>query len=164
MITEIKIVSDVKTAIRIGQFMTGNNTFDQTWAPNEKKHLEQAPIDSLSNKNHRYWYVEDKGEIVGAIGVRENKYNTGGYELDADYLAVHRKYRNLGIATNLLKTAEKFVAEKHGRYIHILACDIDSYKPARQLYEKNGYKKVADIPDYYLPGEGRVDYFKQITT
>jgi ribosomal protein S18 acetylase RimI-like enzyme len=161
---DIKILRDKQKAIKVGQFLTGQRAFEQTWATNEKKIVEQAPIDSLSGKNHRYWYVENNDKVIGAIGVRENKYGSGGYEMDSDYVAVDKDYRGKGIATKLLSEVEKFVIENSGRYLHVLTCDINSYKPARSFYEKNGYKKVAEIPNYYVSGEGRIDYFKEFGT
>jgi ribosomal protein S18 acetylase RimI-like enzyme len=158
---EVKVLTDAKTAEKIGMFLTSSNAFEQTWAPNEKKLVMQAPLDSLKGRNHRYWYAEDKGVIIGAIGVRENKYGSGGYEMDSDYVAVHNEYRRSGIASQLLKKVEEFIQEKKGRYLHVVTCDIDSYKPARLFYEKKGYRKVAEIPDYYVPKEGRIDYIKQ---
>ena len=157
----IKTLQDKETARKVGEFLTGADAFEQTWAPDEKLVVIKAPLDSLCGKNHRFWYVEDKEKIIGAIGVRENKYGSGGFEMNDDYLAVHRNYRRSGIGTKLLSEAEKFVKEKNGRYIHILTCDIDSYKPARLFYERNGYKKVAEIPNYYVKNEGRIDYFKE---
>ncbi|MEK7154861.1 MAG: GNAT family N-acetyltransferase [Patescibacteria group bacterium] len=159
---KVKQLKDKETAVRIGEFLTGPYAFEQTWAPNEKAMVKQAVVDSLSGKNHRYWYVEDAGKIVGAIGVRENKYGSGGYEMDSDYVAVYRDYRNQGIAAELLKEMEQYVKQKNGRYIHVLTCDINSYTPARKFYEKHGYKKVAEIPNYYVPGEGRIDYLKEL--
>lgn len=159
---QIKTLVNRNTAIKIGQFLTGPDAFDQTWAPNEKAMVEQSPIDSLTKPNHRYWYVEDSGQIIGAIGVRENKYGSGGYEMDSDYVAVHKQYRHRGIADLLLTEMEKFVSDNGGRYIHVLTCDIDSYLPARKFYENHGYIQVARIPDYYVTGEGRIDYFKKI--
>lgn len=158
---KIKVLQDKDTAIKVGEFLTSPYAFEQTWAPNEKMMVEQAPIDSLTGTNHRYWYVEDDKKIIGALGIRENKYGSGGYEMDSDYVAVHKDYRSRGIASQLLKKAEEFVNENNGRYIHVLTCDIDSYKPARAFYEKNGYRKVAEIPNYYVPSEGRIDYFKE---
>lgn len=159
---EIKKLEDVEVAKKIGQFLTGPNAFDQTWAPNEKSLAEKAPLDSLSATNRKYWYIEDDGEIVGAMGVRENKYGSGGYEMDADYFAIHKDYRHQGLASRLINEIEKFVHENSGRYIHVLTCDIDSYAPARAFYEKNGFKKVAEIPNYYVEGEGRIDYLKEM--
>jgi ribosomal protein S18 acetylase RimI-like enzyme len=123
----------------------------------------QAPLDSLDNDRCCYWYIEnEEGEVIAALGVRENKYGSGGYEMDEDYVAVHKDYRNRGLAEKLLLEMEKFVKENQGRYIHVLTCDIQSYLPARKFYEKHGYKKVAEIPNYYVMGEGRIDYFKAL--
>ena len=158
----IKVLKDKKTAIKIGNFLTGPNAFEQTWAPNEKAFSKKAVLDSLKGKNHRYWHVKDKGKVIAAIGVRENKYGSGGYEMDSDYIAVHKDYRRKGIGNKLLKVVENYVIKKKGRYIHVLTCDIDSYKPANMFYESNGYKKVAEMPDYYVNGEGRIDYYKTL--
>lgn len=160
--SEIKELSDLETAKKIGEFLTSENAFEQTWAPNEKAMVKKAVVDSLSNTNHRYWYIEKNGEIIGAIGVRENKYGSGGYEMDEDYVAIHKDYRRKGLATMLMDKMESFVKQNGGRYIHALSCDIDSYKPALKFYEKNGYKKVAEIPNYYVDGEGRIDFFKEL--
>lgn len=158
----IKILKDISTAKRIGEFLTSSDAFDQTWAPEEKTLVMQAPIDSIDSSNHRYWYIEDEGKIIAAMGVRENKYGSGGYAMDDDYLAVHKDYRKNGLANILLQEVEKFVEENKGRYIHVLTCDIQSFAPARAFYERNGYTKVATIPDYYVDGEGRIDYFKKL--
>lgn len=158
----IQKLTNTQAAKKVGQFLTGPNAFDQTWAPNEKAIAEKAPLDSLNSNTHQYWYVEDNGEIVAAMGIRENKYGSGGYEMDQDYFAVHKDYRGQGLASRLLQEVEQWVKENNGRYIHALSCDIDSYAPARAFYEKNGYKKVAAIPHYYVEGEGRVDFFKEV--
>jgi ribosomal protein S18 acetylase RimI-like enzyme len=159
---EVKTLKDKETAKRIGEFLTSENAFEQTWAPNEKAMVMKAPLDSLKNDNHRYWYVENDNEIIGAIGVRENKYGSGGYEMDSDYVAIHKEYRRQGLASKLLEAMETFVKENKGRYIHVLTCDIESYKPALRFYESNGYEKVAEMPNYYVIGEGRIDYLKEL--
>ena len=38
---KVKILGDKETAIKVGQFLTGPNAFEQTWAPNEKAKEEQ---------------------------------------------------------------------------------------------------------------------------
>ncbi|MCA9371859.1 GNAT family N-acetyltransferase [Candidatus Woesebacteria bacterium] len=149
---EIKTLTNKETAVKIAAFLTGPNAFDQTWAPNEKKIVEKAVIESLDSNRHQYWYIEDEGKIIAAMGVRENKYGSGGYEMDEDYFAVHKQYRHQGLASRLLSHLERFVKKIGGRYIHALSCDIDSYAPARAFYKKSGYKQVAAIPDYYVEG------------
>lgn len=159
---EIKQLKDKATATKIGLFLTGKNAFDQTWAPKEKQLVIDSVIESLNNDKHCYWYIEENEEIIAAMGVRENKYGSGGYEMDEDYFSVHKDYRHQGLASKLLSEVEQFVADNGGRYIHALSCDIDSYAPARAFYKKNGYQQVSHIPNYYVEGEGRIDFFKEL--
>jgi ribosomal protein S18 acetylase RimI-like enzyme len=125
--------------------------------------VKHAVLQSLEDDDtHQYWFVEDQGMIIGALGINENTYKSGGYEMADDYVAVHRHYRKQGIGLLLLQMMEQFVRENKGRYIHIETCDIPYYEPARRFYEKNGYKKVGEMPDYYNIGEGRIDYYKKL--
>ena len=151
-------------ANKVAAFLTGGAAFTQTWAPGEKTVVKKAVRTSLRGRRHAYWYIEnDQKEIIAAIGVRENALRSGGFEMVDDYLAVHKNYRRQGLGNQLLSAAERYVREKKGRYIYIESCDLDSYRPANQFYLKNGYRVVGTVPDYYVPGEGRVDYFKSFS-
>jgi len=160
---QLKEVKTLIEAKRVAEFLTSADAFDQTWAPAEKSIVHQAPVDSLKNKHHKYWYIEKGDQVIAAAGVRENKYGSGGYEMDSDYIAVHRNFRQAGLGCQLLTQIKNYVKNQKGRYIHVVSCDIDSYKPARLFYKKLGYKQVSHIPDYYVKGEGRIDLFKALS-
>jgi ribosomal protein S18 acetylase RimI-like enzyme len=157
----VRQLKSSEVAQEIVDFLLSENAFEQTWAPGEAGIVKKAVFESLKGGNHAYWYIEDNGKIIGAMGVRENDYKSGGYVMADDYLAVHKTYRRLGIGTMLIKEVEKFVKERNGRFIIIETCDIESYKPARAFFQRNGYKQVGAIPDYYVEGEGRIDYLKK---
>lgn len=106
------------------------------WAPGEKEIVRVSVFDSLNNNKHAYWYVEDDGNIVGAVGIRENEYKSRGYEATTDYFAVHQAYRRKGIGNLLLDQLEAFVQERRGRYILIATCDTDAFYP-RERFIKN---------------------------
>ena len=159
---EIHLLTDAATARLVGAFLADPETFDHVWAPEERAIASRGPQDSVEKENHQYWYAKDGDLIIAAAGLRENKYGSGGYEMDQDYFAVHRAYRRHGLAHRLLEHAERWVAIRGGRYIHVLSGDTDVYAPARAFYLNHGYRQVAHIPDYYLAGEGRTDFFKQI--
>lgn len=159
----VKPLKTKEDASRIVEFFFSENAFQHIWAPGEKEMVKNAVLRSLEDEDgHQYWFVEDQGIIIGALGVNENSYKSGGYEMVEDYLAIHQQYRKKGIGSLLLHTMEDFVKERKGRYIHIETCDIEYYKPARMFYEKNGYRKVGEMPDYFNIGEGRIDYLKKI--
>ncbi|KAE9416470.1 hypothetical protein Angca_009877, partial [Angiostrongylus cantonensis] len=63
-------------------------------------------------------------------------------------LIVSPEFRKIGIATQLLQRASTVVLEEGSQlvYLHVLHSNL----PAIQLYEKMGYKKVANIPNYYI--------------
>ena len=114
---QLKVLKDRQTAEKIGAFLTSKEAFEQTWAPKEKALVKQAVFDSLESKNHCYWIIEEKEKIVAALGIRENKYGSGGYEMDSDYVAVHRDYRRSGLGSKLLKKADSalYDAKKSGK-------------------------------------------------
>lgn len=158
---EVKRLKLKEVAAKIVTFLVSKDAFLQTWAPGETEIVRKAVFGSIKRKNHAFWYIEDKGKIIGAMGVRENDLKSGGYEMADDYLAVHKDYRRKGLGTLLLDEVEKFVKERKGRYIVIESCDIESYKPASKFFISKGYKIVGAIPDFYVEGEGRLDYFKK---
>lgn len=160
---EVKKLITKKDALRTIRFLLSKDAFHHIWAPGEKDMVRQAVLKSIKEKgHHQYWFIEDNKKIIGAIGVNENSYKSGGYHMVEDYVAVHKDYRRKGLGSLLLKTMEEFVKKNKGRYLLIETCDIDYYQPARLFYEKNGYIKVGAIPDYYNRGEGRIDYWKKI--
>lgn len=159
----VKPLKKKEDALRIIDFFFSKDAFQHIWAPGEKEMVKNAVLQSLEDgDSHQYWFVEDQNMIIGALGINENTYKSGGYEMVEDYVAVHQLYRRKGIGSLLLHTMEDFVRGRKGRYIHIETCDIPSYVPARRFYEKNGYEKVGEMPDYFNVGEGRIDYFKKL--
>jgi len=159
MMIKIKEVKDKKSAKRVSDFLLSKDAFEHTWAPGEYDIVKKAPLASLEEKNHVYWYIEEKDKVIAALGIAENEYKSGGYFLD--YFSVHKRYRRRGLGSSLLKTAENFIGKRKGRYLIIDSCDTDFYKPARGFYKKHGYKKTGYVPDYYVVGEGKIDYYKK---
>ncbi len=158
---DINILNKKSHVPKLVKFLVCQEAFTYEWSREDRRLLEASLNTSLHETNHQYWYVEDGDSVIAVIGIRENKHQNGGYELDDDYLAVHEQYRRHRLGSRLLNEVEKFVRDRKGRYIHILTYDTPDYAPARFLYEKNGYRKVAEIPNYYSEGEGRIDFFKK---
>lgn len=70
--------------------------------------------------------------------------------IEIDYIIVDIKYRNLGIATKLLK----FLESKYKNLKNITLEVRESNKVAINFYEKNGFEEVTKRKNYYKDEDG----------
>jgi len=81
---------------------------------------------------------------------------------DVYWVAVAREARRRGAGRALLEHAERCVRGLAGRAIVIETSGRPDYRPARALYESCGYARVAEIADYYSPGDAMHIYMKTL--
>ena len=79
---------------------------------------------------------------------------------DVYWIAVDPRVQGQGIGRRLIAFAEERVGALAGRGIVIETSSREPYAAARRLYERCGYKKVADIADFYKPGDHQLIYIK----
>jgi ribosomal protein S18 acetylase RimI-like enzyme len=105
--------------------------------------------------------VGDRRSIVGYICHGHNPVTDAIH--DVYWIAVDPRVQGRGVGGQLLGFAEDRVRARHGRGIVIETSSRNEYAAARRLYEKCGYKKVADIGDFYKPGDHQLIYIKFVT-
>jgi len=96
--------------------------------------------------------------VVGYVCHGHNPVTDAVYDLY--WIAVDPSVHGRGIGRQLMAYTEDRVRGLHGRGIVIETSDRPAYEPAKRLYEKCGYEKVAEIPDFYKPGDGQLVYAK----
>jgi ribosomal protein S18 acetylase RimI-like enzyme len=79
---------------------------------------------------------------------------------DLYWIAVDPAAQGRGVGRALIAHTERSVRDLRGRGIAIETSSRSEYLPARRLYESCGYRKVAEIPDFYKPGDNRIVYVK----
>ncbi|RPI03084.1 MAG: GNAT family N-acetyltransferase [Calditrichaeota bacterium] len=89
---------------------------------------------------------------------------TPGTAASADlyWIAVHRDFRGKGVGKLLLQESEKLLGEMGGHRIYIETSSRDLYIPTRQFYLSNHYQLVAQLEDYYAPGDDKCIFVKKI--
>lgn len=102
--------------------------------------------------------VLDK-KVLGYVEVIKPEDSKSSWELN--WLAVSKKYQRKGIGILLINTIEKTISDLQGSQLFIHTCDCKEERPARELYRKMGYKKIALLPDYFAPGYSRVVFIKK---
>lgn len=109
------------------------NTFDY--------HLNK---ESFNNDFLRVLIYEE--DIIKGVLVYQYLYD----RIEIDYIIVDNNYRNLGIATKLLKYMEQI----HKNIKNITLEVRESNKSAINFYEKNGFKAVTTRKNYYKDEDG----------
>lgn len=78
------------------------------------------------------------------------------------WLAVDKALQGHGHGRTLVEFAEQDVRERGGRLLLIETSSTPHYQPTRQFYLKNGYRQVAQIPDFYHDGDDKVIFAKKL--
>ncbi len=81
---------------------------------------------------------------------------------DLYWIAVHQSFANKGTGKSLLKMTEDSVVRMGGKNIWVETASRDQYAPTRIFYERAGYMKIAELPDFYAPGDNKVIFLKKV--
>jgi GNAT superfamily N-acetyltransferase len=102
------------------------------------------------------------GRIVGTVQLGLDTPPNQPHRAEVKKMLVHRAARGKGVGAALLAQAE-MCAKKKGRTLLVLDTASDD---ARRLYERGGWQRLGNIPDYaLLPGGGLCDttiYWKRL--
>ncbi|TDS14868.1 GNAT family N-acetyltransferase [Sphingobacterium paludis] len=93
----------------------------------------------------------DTKQLIGTVQLLIDQPANQPHRADVAKMQVHSEARRLGIGEQLLRAIEE-EAKKIGK--HILVLDTVTGSPASYLYQKLGWIKVGDIPEYALFPDG----------
>lgn len=158
----VRLMKTEEEARRISAFFLSEWSFDDSnHTPGELEHFRNGPADSLRQRHHMYWYVENEaGEIVGVTSCKENEHRTDGYLWD--YMVVHRNYRKSGVAGQLYNALEGYIVSIGGRYLLTYTCDLPEYIPIQNMFSRRGFELIGRYPNFYYDGEDRLAYYKKL--
>jgi len=77
------------------------------------------------------------------------------------WIAVHEKFRNLGIGRILLKETEIDIFNQGGIGIYVETSSRQQYNSTRAFYANNSYQLKAQFEDYYDKGDDLVFFVKR---
>lgn len=158
----VRRVSTSEEAGKIVDFFFSPDSFDDIrHTPGEIEHFRSLPYRALQG-NAVFWYAADEeGRIIGVNSVAENEQMTGGYSWD--YIVVHKRYRNAGLASALIEEMLRDMRRAQARYLITYTCSLPEYGTIRRLFERYGFREIGSLPDYYFDGEDRLIYYRKLT-
>jgi ribosomal protein S18 acetylase RimI-like enzyme len=108
----------------------------------------------------RYHFIiaENKNQIMGFACYGHRPLTAGTY--DFYWLGVDPTFQKQGIGRALMKQVENEILDKKGYLLIIETSSSESFSTPRAIYTSFGYQFVAQIPDFYKPGDGLVIFTK----
>jgi acetyltransferase len=99
------------------------------------------------------WIAEEGHEIVGTVQLSLCPKENGLHRADVQKLLVLRAHRGKGISTALMKAVDDFAAA-NGRTLLVL--DTIAGSPAEFVYQRLGWQKAGEIPEYAAMPDGEL--------
>jgi ribosomal protein S18 acetylase RimI-like enzyme len=157
---ELLPVKNKKDAERVIDFLYSPNAFHWDLSQGERDSIKARIL--LASKGlaitPAYWfYKNQKEEVVGTGGIEKLPDTNKGYFLG--WFAIHKNYRKQGLGKKLVQRVEDYAFSLRGRFITI---DTGKDNEANIFYQKLGYKKIAEIPEYFEDLVSKIIYYKKL--
>ena len=111
-------------------------------------------------KDYFAFVAEVSNTVAGFLLLGPTPATQGTY--DMYWIAVDPEYQGQGIAQELDAYAVRFVKERGGYLLIAETSSQPSYKRTRAFYSKQQYEVLAQIRDYYKPGDDLVIFGKRV--
>ncbi len=107
---------------------------------------------------YRFLFAEQDGRSVGYASFGPIACTRESYDLY--WIVVSGDYRGKGLGTQLLEQAEEAIASYGGTRVYIETSARPLYVPTRAFYLARGYSQIAELEDFYAPGDAKAMYLK----
>lgn len=104
--------------------------------------------------------AEIDGQVAGYICFGPTPMTAGTWDLY--WVVTHAQARGRGIAGALIEAMEAEIRPRGATAIRVETSQLESYGPARRVYDRHGYPETARFPDFYRAGDDLVVYYKRL--
>lgn len=125
------------------------------------KELLEAELENPAQNDYHSLVFEEGDQVMGFACYGPAPMTEGTYDLY--WLFVDPEHQRRGVGGVLLGAVEKAIRRAKGRMLIADTSSSRSYLPARRFYQDHGFHKVAEVRDYYCPGDSRLTYVKQFS-
>jgi len=116
--------------------------------------------DGAEKSGYNFIVLEADNKVVGFSCYGKIPCTKSSYDLY--WIVVEKKYKHQGFGKKLLIETEKQIKNRAGKKVYIETSSTDLYEPTRAFYEKNSYKTVAVIKDFYDNNDHKCLYEKEL--
>lgn len=121
--------------------------------------LVDVALSNSAQIDYNIFVFEEDRKVIGYHCTGKRALTDGVYDLY--WIVVDPEESGKGIGKKLLHHSEKFVNDNKGRWLLIETSSKDIYENTRSFYERNNYRLVTTIEDFYKKGESIFIYGKK---
>jgi GNAT superfamily N-acetyltransferase len=107
---------------------------------------------------YHFLFAEQGGRVVGFTSYGPIACTKESWDLY--WIVVAGDYRGKGLGTQLLERTETAISGLGGTRVYIETSARPLYTPTRAFYLARGYAQVAELEDFYGPGDAKAMYLK----
>jgi GNAT superfamily N-acetyltransferase len=107
---------------------------------------------------YHFLFAEQEGRSVGFTSYGPIACTKESYDLY--WIVVAGDYRGKGLGSRLLAQTEEAIASLGGTRVYIETSARPFYTPTRAFYLARGYTQIAELEDFYAPGDAKAMYLK----
>lgn len=145
---------------QIRHLIEHGGTFNETEIRVAMEVLDEALRHPEKGDYHVFCAIDDSGSIAGYICFGPIPMTDDCYDLY--WIVVDKKFSRKGVGGKLLEFMEGFLARKRARLIYVDTESSLAYEAARSFYEKNGFRVVCVLDDFYRKGANKLIFMKEV--
>jgi D-alanine-D-alanine ligase len=107
---------------------------------------------------YHFLFAEHEGRAVGYTSFGPIACTKESYDLY--WIVVAGDFRGKGLGTQLLEQSEESIVSYGGSRVYIETSARPLYAPTRAFYIARGYTLIAELEDFYAPGDAKAMYLK----
>jgi len=146
----------VETDIAAIEALVGRTGFFTPAETRMAGELVEARLEHGLESGYEFLIGEANGVIVGysCYGMIEGTESS----FDLYWIAVDPTQQGAGLGRQVLAATEAAIRAEKGTRYYAETSSTPKYEPTRKFYLRAGFKEVANIADFYRPGDGKVIY------
>jgi ribosomal protein S18 acetylase RimI-like enzyme len=122
--------------------------------------LVEARLTQGLASGYRFLFAERDGRLDGYVCYGPIALTKSSFDLY--WIAVYPDAQRRGLGCRLMARAEAAAAALGGTCLYVETSSRPQYEPTRAFYRRLGYRLLAELPDFYGPGDGQAIFAKQL--
>lgn len=110
--------------------------------------------------DHRLEVAVERDAVIGAVYYGPDAMTDRKWDLWM--IAVAPDRQGQGVGTVLIEWVEKSARDAGGRLLLVDTSSRPKYDATRAFYVARGFVRVAEVPDFYTDGDGKVTFSKRL--